>query len=252
MNTTGKTLLVTGGASGIGFQIAKLFSENGNKVIITGRNEAKLKEAAASLKNTDYFAADVANEQDLDRLVTYIKSTHPGLDILVNNAATTNVYQMGVNAGAYEKAKDEVATNYLAVVHLTEKLLPVLEKQQDAAIVNVNAIIGLTPSIHMPTHSASKAALRAYTQALRFTFETKGTGIKVFDLVPPLVNTEFSRAIGSATNGIPAEEVAEALLQGLKNDTFEIRIGKADQFYQAFFAGSENAVSALNQPQGKA
>ena len=68
MNTTSKTILVTGGGSGIGFQIAQLFSKRGNKVVIAGRNEEKLKQAAAKLQNVDYFVADVRKEADLDKL----------------------------------------------------------------------------------------------------------------------------------------------------------------------------------------
>jgi uncharacterized oxidoreductase len=246
MNTTGKNILVTGGGSGIGFAIARLFSRNGNKVIITGRNEEKLKAAAGQL-NVGYIVADLTNSNDLQSLVDQLTTNYKTLDILVNNAALTHVYQLGAGAGAFEKADAEIAINYLAVVSLIEHLLPLLGSQPEAAIVNVNAIIGLTPSIHMPTHSASKAALRAYTQGLRFTLASKGSAIKVFELMPPLVNTEFSKTIGGA-NGIPPEEVAQALLTGLENNTEEIRIGRAEQFYQGFFANSEKAVAALNQP----
>ena len=250
MKTTGKTILVTGGGSGIGLAIAKLFSENGNKVIITGRNEEKLKAAAVELQNIDYFAADVTNEENIDSLIFYIAANYPSLDVLVNNAAVTNVYQLGVNAGAFEKAKGEMATTYLAVVSLTEKLLPLLEKQAESAVVNVNAVIGLAPSAYMPTHSASKAALRAYTQILRFTLEKSGSKVKVFEVYPPLVKTEFSKAIGSETSGIPAEDVASALLNGFENDTPEIYIGQAEQFYKGFFTGTEPALAFLNQPRG--
>lgn len=248
MNITGKTVLITGGGSGIGFQIAKQFSENGNKVIITGRNADKLKAAAAALPGVDYVVADVTREADIDQLVNYITSHHPTLDILVNNAAVTNVYKVGEHAGAYEKARGEMEANYLSVILLTEKLLPLLGSRPEPAIVNVNAIIGLTPSIYMPTHSASKAALRAYTQVLRFTLGAAGSAINVFELTPPLVNTDFSKAIGSATSGIPAADVATALLQGMQAGTPEIRIGKAEQFYQGFFAGAEKAMAFLNQP----
>jgi uncharacterized oxidoreductase len=250
MNVTNKNILVTGGGSGIGFQIAKLLSEKGNNVIITGRDEHKLKAAAATLSNAAYFAADVTKKEDLDNLIKFIKTEYGTLDILVNNAAVTNVYKLGVDSGAFEKAKDEVAANYLAVVDLTERLLPILEKSHEAAIVNINAIIGLTPSIYMPTHSASKAALRAYTQALRFTLASGGSSIKIVEVVPPLVKTDFSKAIGSEANGIPAEDVAQALLQGLENNTSEIRIGQAEQFYQGFFANADKALVALNTPKG--
>src|ERR1700761_9396385 len=98
----------------------------------------------------------------------------------------------------------------------------------------------------MPTHSASKAALRSYTQILRLTLEKQGSPVKIFELMPPLTNTEFSKPIGGA-NGIAADEVATAFLTGLEHDVPEIRVGRVDGFYNAFFAGSEKAVAALNQ-----
>jgi uncharacterized oxidoreductase len=251
MKTTGKTVLITGGGSGIGFQLAKLFSEQNNKVIITGRTEQKLKDAAAQLKNTDYFVGDVASEEDTAKLVELIGSKYGKLDILVNNAAVINFYNLGPDAGAYKIAADEIRTNYLAVVNLTEKLLPILGKQDDAAIVNINAILGLAPSFFMPTHSASKAALRSYTQVLRFSLEKAGSTIKVIEVLPPLVATEFSKAIGSLEKGMPASAVAEAILEGLKNDIPVIAVGPTDKFYQAFFANSEQAVTVLNQLESK-
>jgi uncharacterized oxidoreductase len=247
MNTTEKTVLITGGGSGIGFQIAKLFSEKGNKVIITGRNEQKLKEAAAQLNNVDYFVADVKDDSALDILVDFIGKKYGGLDILINNAAVINFYQLGAKAGAYKIAQDEVATNFLSVVNLTEKLLPLLDQKSEAAIININAILGLAPSVYMPTHSATKAALRSYTQALRLTLETSGSKIKIFEVLPPLVATEFSAPAGSMEKGIPAEQVAQELLQGLENNKFIIPVGMTEKFYQGFFSKTDEAVAALNQ-----
>jgi len=250
MNISNKTILVTGGGSGIGFAIAKLFSEKGNKVIITGRDEQKLKAAAEQLSNVKYFVADITNSDNVDELLAFVVFDYGVIDVLVNNAAVTNVYNLKSDGDIFAKATEEIATNYLAVVNLTEKFLPLLEKQPEAAIVNVNAIIGLSPSVYMPTHSVSKSALRAFSQILRFTLEKAESTVKIIEVYPPLVKTEFSKAIGSATTGIPAEEVAEALLDGLDNNTPEIYIGRAEQFYKSFFAGTEPALGFLNQPRG--
>jgi uncharacterized oxidoreductase len=249
MNTKNKTILVTGGGSGIGLAIAKTFSEIGNNVIIAGRNEDKLKTESAELKNVSYFKADISNEQNVEALVNYINSEYGELDILINNAAITHVYNLKADGGMFEKAANEIATNYLSVVSLTEKLMPLLEKQPEAAIVNINAIIGLSPSIYMPTHSVSKAALRAFSQILRYTLEKAGSAVRIFEVYPPLVKTDFSKAIGSAATGIPAEDVAQALLSGLESNTPEIYIGRAAQFYQGFFAATEPALNFLNQPK---
>src|ERR1700748_2880615 len=115
MKTTGKTVLITGGGSGIGFEIARSFSEKGNKVIIVGRNEARLQDAASRLKNVDYFAADITDENEVDDLVAHVTAKYPTLDVLVNNAAATTVYMLG-EGGALDNAKKEIKTNYLSVI----------------------------------------------------------------------------------------------------------------------------------------
>ncbi len=249
MNTTNKTVLITGGGSGIGFEIAKLFSVNGSKVIITGRSEARLKDAAAKLSNVDYFTADVTKEDDTGKLVNHIQANYPTLDVLINNAGAASAYNLGENAGVFEKAGDEILTNYLAVARLTEKLLPILNKQPEAVIVNVTSIVALAPAFTIPTYSASKAALRSYTQILRFTFEKTGSKVKVFELMPPLVNTDFSKEIGGE-HGISPVVVAQDLLDAFETNTYEVHVGQTAEFYKGFYAGSENAVGALNQGRG--
>src|SRR5260221_9153222 len=185
MNITNKTILITGGGSGIGFEIAKLLSQKNNKVIITGRSEARLQKAVAQLTNVNYVACDINSEKDINGLVKKIKEEFGSLDILINNAGQASVYKLDVEVNAYDKAVDEIHTNYLSVIRLTEKLLPVLSNQKEAAIVNVTSIVAFVPGINLPTYAASKAALHSYTQALRYTL-AKTTNIKVFELMPPL------------------------------------------------------------------
>ena len=81
-------------------------------------------------------------------------------------------------------------TNFLSIVRLNEKLLPLLRGQPEAAIVNVSSIVAFVPGARLATYAASKAALHSYTQSLRFTLSD--TNVKVFELMPPLVDMEFS------------------------------------------------------------
>src|ERR1700743_424332 len=94
MNITSKIILVTGGGSGIGFETAKLLSQKGNKVIITGRNEDKLKKAAAQLNNVNYIACDITSRTDVNNLVDRINKEYGALDVLINNAGQANVYKL--------------------------------------------------------------------------------------------------------------------------------------------------------------
>ncbi|MDB4902355.1 MAG: putative oxidoreductase [Mucilaginibacter sp.] len=245
MNITNKTILITGGGSGIGFEIAKLLSQKNNKVIITGRSEARLQKAVAQLNNVNYVACDINSEKDINGLVKKINEEYGSIDILINNAGQASVYKLDAEANAYDKAADEIQTNYLSVIRLTEKLLPLLSNQKEAAIVNVTSIVAFVPGINLPTYAASKAALHSYTQALRYTL-AKTTNIKVFELMPPLVNTEFSAEIGGV-NGIPPELVAEGLIEGFEEDEYELHIGGTADLYKLFLSSPQEALNALNQ-----
>lgn len=245
MKTTNNTILITGGSAGIGFEIAKLLSEKGNNVIITGRNEERLNQAASKLNNVKTIVSDVSKAEDVEKLVAQITQDFPQLNMVINNAGQAFVFDMTAeNANGFKKAEAEMLTNYLSAIRLNEKLLPILKTQQNAAIVNVSSITAYVPS-GLATYSASKAALHSYTQSLRFALE-KDTQIKVFEIIPPLVDTDFSAPIGGKS-GISPTLVAEEFLASLENDNFEIRVGQTEDIYRLFLSAPEEAFFAMNQ-----
>lgn len=245
MRTTQNTILITGGSAGIGLAIAKSFSEKGNQVIITGRSAERLQQAVAKLKNTTAIQCDVTSEEDVDKLVATIKKDFPQLNVLINNAGNAFYYQQGIGANAVDKAREEIVTNYLAPISLTEKLLPVLQEQKEAAVVNVTSIVAFAPNKGMATYGASKAALHSYSLSLRLALEP--TSIKVFELMPPLVDTEFSSVIGGAVNGIPPSEVADALLTAFEANEYQIHVGRTAQIYALSLSSPAEALAAMNQ-----
>lgn len=244
MKTTQNTILITGGSAGIGFELAKQFDQKGNHVIITGRSEERLQKAAAQLKNGTAIACDVTNEDDVNRLVERLYHDFPDLNLLINNAGNAFYYKLLPQADAFQKAGDEMLTNYLSVIRLTEKLVPLLNGQEEAAIVNVSSIVAFAPNHTLPTYAASKAALHSYTQSLRITLERSST-TKVFELMPPLVNTDFSQAIGGE-NGIAPSVVADELLKALENDEYEIHVGGTAQLYALSLSSPAGALAAMN------
>jgi len=244
MKTTNNTVLITGGSAGIGLEIAKLLSENGNKVIITGRNEARLQQAASQLKNVSTIVSDVSNAEDVEKLVSQIKSEFPDLNMVINNAGRALVYDITEeNVNAFEKAEDEMLTNYLSIIRLNEKLLPILKTNENPTIVNVSSVVAFVPGA-LATYSASKAALHSYTRYLRLAL--KDANVNVFELMPPLVDTEFSAPIGGK-NGVPASFVAEQLIAGLEQDNYEIRVGQTEDIYRLYLSSPEDALLAMNQ-----
>lgn len=245
MQVKNNTILITGGGSGIGFETARLLSEQGNQVIIIGRDADKLNRAAAQLKNVTAISADVSNAADMQKLVERLQVEFPALNILINNAGRAFVYDLSAGGvDAFSKAQEEMMTNYLAVIRLTEALLPQLNAQPEAAVVNVSSVAAFVPGAKLSTYSASKAALHSYTQSLRVTL-AQDSPTKVYELMPPLVNTEFSSEIGGI-NGIPPSKVAEDLVHALENDIFEIRVGMTEDLYQLHRTSPAEALSAMN------
>ncbi|RZK47103.1 MAG: SDR family NAD(P)-dependent oxidoreductase, partial [Pedobacter sp.] len=114
MNISNKTILITGGGSGIGYEIARQLSEKGNNIIIVGRTAGKLAEAAASLQNTTAITVDVNSEQDVTNLVKQISERFPSLSVLINNAGRAFMYTHSEASDSFEKAKQEMETNYFA------------------------------------------------------------------------------------------------------------------------------------------
>jgi short-subunit dehydrogenase involved in D-alanine esterification of teichoic acids len=123
----------------------------------------------------------------------------------------------------YEKARQEVETNYLAPVCLIQLLIDLLRQQPSSAIVNITTIGAYLPLTLMPGYSASKAALSSFTCSLRL--QLAGTPIKVFEVLPPPVDTDLVRAFHM--HKMPPEQLARKVLQGLRKDRHEMSIGTA-------------------------
>ncbi len=246
MNTTKNTVLLVGGTAGIGLEIAKLLSAGGNKLIITGRNPERLANALQQLPSATGIVSDTSKKEEVAALVARIRKDFADLNMVINNAAAAHVYTLGKTENVFDLAADEMLTNYLSVIRLNEQLLPLLAAQPEAAIVNVSSVVAFVPG-SLATYSASKAALHSYTQSLRISLARIGK-VKVFELMPPLVDTEFSKPIGGS-NGIPASEVASAFLQALETDQYEIRVGKTQFIFDLYRKSPEDALLALNPPQ---
>ncbi|PBQ31102.1 short-chain dehydrogenase [Sphingobacteriaceae bacterium] len=241
--TTGNTVLISGGSAGIGFEIAKLLSEKGNKIIITGRDQDRLHKAALKLNNVTAVNFDVSRKEGVEDFVKKITTDFPELNVVINNAGRAILYKLtDENINGFEKAEEEMLTNYLSIIRLNEKLLPHLKKQKEAAIVNVSSVVAFVPG-QLATYSASKAALHSYTLSLRL--ELEGSPVKVFELMPPLVNTEFSEIIGGS-KGIQPSQVAKEFTEAFEKDEYEIHVGNTAHVYKVFLSSPNEALKLVN------
>ncbi|MDT3402366.1 SDR family oxidoreductase [Mucilaginibacter terrae] len=245
MELTKKTVLVTGGGSGIGYATAMLLIKKGNQVIITGRNAEKLDKAAKEL-GVDYIVGDLTDADSVASLVKKLEADYSDLSVLINNAGVGFVYKLGESANAVEKARQEFETNYFAPVRLTELLLPLLKKQPEAAIVNITSNVAFHPLVVLPTYSDAKTALHSHSVALRLTLSAD-TNIKIFEVMPSLINTDATKDMGGEQHGLPPEVAAQEIYNGINEDRYEIFVGEAGQQYADYLTDPNAAVAKFNQ-----
>lgn len=247
MKTTENTILITGGTSGIGFEIAKLFSASGNKVIIVGRNKKNLNSAISKLTNVSGILGDINNQVDVENMVEIVRKEHPQLNILVNNAGMAILNKLDESFDGGHIAEEEMRTNFFSVIRLNQFFLPLLSQKKEAAIINVSSVVAIVPGLRLATYSASKSALHSYTLSLRSILSHSHDNVKVFEIMPPLVNTKLSSQIGGE-NGISPTEVAQALLEGMISNNYEIHVGLTQYIYDLYLKSPEMALQAMNPP----
>lgn len=230
MELRGKTVLVTGGTAGIGLEATKQFLANGAKVIITGRNQSKLDAVKKSYPAITVIQSDVADADDAKSLFNQVKALG-GIDILYNNAGVmSGPLSLGVaNEKHFEVAKYEMDINYLGVIRLNNLFMEMLKSRKEAAIINTSSILSYVPLNLAPTYSASKAAMRFYTVALRDHLEILNSKVKVFELSPPVVATSMTEKLEN--KAITPEKLVNALIAGLKKNQFTIRVGISKLVY---------------------
>jgi uncharacterized oxidoreductase len=211
-------ILITGGASGIGLGLTKRFIEENNTVIICGRREEVLKEAADQFPSVIARVCDLSVEADRIELYNWIAKDHSDLNVLVNNAGIQNWMSIFDN-DFYQKAQDEITINVLAPIHLTTQFtkLPSLN-----TIINVTSGLAFVPLSKVPVYSATKAFMRSFTLSLRHTLKPKN--IEVIEMIPPALNTDLGGK--GIHDGQPAvSDFIEAVFQQMKEGKTELTFG---------------------------
>lgn len=229
MKTNDNTLLITGGATGIGLALAEVFLREGNQVIICGRRKENLVLAQESLPKIQYKVCDVAEADDRQALFEWAIGNYPNLNIVINNAGIQRQIDFTKGNNELLNGDDEIQINFSAPVQLSALFIPQLMKQEESAIVNVSSGLGFVPLTIVPVYCATKAAIHSFSLSLRH--QLRNSGVKVFEVIPPTVDTGLDRGARDQRRqeykGIPAAEVAEATLVGLAKDEYEIAVGQA-------------------------
>lgn len=226
MKLDSSTILVTGGASGIGFALAQRFVAAGAEVIICGRRESALRRAQQEVSALKWITADVGRESDRIALADHVVREFPRLNVLVNNAGIQRRSRFTEDAAPWHERQAEIAINFEGPVHLTSLLLPHIAAQANAAIVNVSSGLAFIPAAFAPVYCATKAALHSFTVSLRH--ELSRRGVEVIEFIPPAVNTDLGGP-GAHANAIPISEFADAVMSGIAAGKDEIGYGLSER-----------------------
>jgi uncharacterized oxidoreductase len=211
MNISGNTILITGGASGIGCALAEAFHQLGNTVIIAGRRRKLLDAVTAANPGMLAYELDVAGKQAITSFAARICREHPALNVLINNAGIMKAEDLSSDRGNLVDAEAMVATNLLGPIRLTAALISHLQSQPLATIVNVSSGLAFVPLAPTPTYSATKAAVHSYSQSLRH--QLRKTAVEVIELIPPGVQTNLTPGQAENPDFLPlADFIAEVMM----------------------------------------
>lgn len=226
MNTTGNTILITGGNAGIGLSFAERFMNEGNTVIVCGRNEQKLKAVKARFPEIGIELCDVSKEEERVSLVRRVVQKYPRLNVLVNNAGVQQRFNFLKSPQPWDYYRQELAINLDAPIHFISLLLPQLSGQEYGAIVNVSSALAFAPMAAAPIYCATKAAVHNLTISLRY--QLAPSSVEVIEVVPPPVNTDLGGP-GLHASAISPAEFTDGVFKALKAGVQEIGYGTAEK-----------------------
>ena len=223
MNIADYTILITGGASGIGFALAEGFVKKGGKVRICDRKKESLEQVRDAFPEIDVFQCDLMDKEQRKELYRWATSDG-SLNMLVNNAGIqrTFIYTDSRN-DEYAAGENEIEINLAAPIHLCEMFIPYLMKKADSVILNVASSLAVVHNVTFPVYCATKAAVHAFTRCIRE--QLANSTVKVFEALPPAVKSGLNpegRAMEAPRVLVPADEYAAYVIRALEADKYEI------------------------------
>ncbi len=209
MKTTGNTILLTGGGTGIGEALAHRFHDLGNTVIIAGRRLETLQKAAGDRPNIHALTFDQDDPASIAAFAEKLVADFPSVNVLFNSAG---IMRMETSLDKFRDLSDaeaSVTSNLLGPIRLTNALIEHLGRQPDAVIVNVSSGLAFVPLVIAPTYSAIKAAIHSYTLSLRAVLKSR---IEVIEVVPPAVQTDLTPGQKTNERMMPLDTFADQVM----------------------------------------
>jgi uncharacterized oxidoreductase len=208
MKTSGNTILITGGGSGIGAELARRFHAQGNRVIVAGRRREALDAVIAGHDGMFAMTLDVESAEGVEDFAARVIAEHPSLNVLVNNAGIMRFEALDTRRDLGD-AEATITTNLLGPIRLTNALIEHLTARGDATIVNVTSGLAFVPLVDTPTYNATKAAIHSYTVSLREALKDR---VEVIELAPPAVQTGLTPGQENRPGYQPLDEFADEVM----------------------------------------
>ncbi|WP_163269967.1 SDR family oxidoreductase [Chelativorans alearense] len=208
MEMTGNTILITGGGSGIGRELALRFNGLGNTVIVAGRRRDALEETIAGRDRMHAVVLDIEDPTAITAFAKQVVTEHPALNVLINNAGIMRREDL-TGTRNLRDAEETITTNLLGPIRLTDALTDHLAGRPNAAIVNVSSGLAFVPLTGTPTYNATKAAIHSYTVSLRKQLDGR---IEVIELAPPAVQTELTPGQSTREGYMPLDEFIDEVM----------------------------------------
>jgi uncharacterized oxidoreductase len=239
MKLSNNKILITGGASGIGLGMAERFLKENNKVIVCGRREDVLREAAAQLPGLITKQCDLQVPAEREALFAWVSQEHPDLNAIVNNAGVQN-WMSVIDKDFFTRAQQEIAINIEAPLHLVSLFLqhPALD-----TVINVTSGLSFSPLAKVPVYSATKAFFHSFTLSLRYLLQAKN--IDVIEVIPPALNTDLGGP-GIHDEFPPVSNFLDAIFAQLREGKQELTFGFSAAMVKAGPEEIQQAFSRMN------
>ena len=246
MKQSENTMLITGGGSGIGRELARRFADAGNFVIVAGRRESALAETVGGRSN---MAAVPVDLDDADALATFAKDvvgSYPALNVLINNAGIMREEDISSHRGLSD-AVATITTNLIGPIRVIDAFIDHLQSRNDGVIVNVTSGLAFVPTARAATYCATKAAVHSYTVSLREKLKGK---VEVIELAPPGVQTDLTPGQATREGYMPLDDfIAETMARFTETPTpSEIAVERAAMLRGAERDGRFEQILAMLNP----
>ncbi|NLT52209.1 MAG: SDR family NAD(P)-dependent oxidoreductase [Ignavibacteria bacterium] len=244
MKLIGNTVLITGGSTGIGFEIARQLVNLNNKVIICSRSIEKLEAAKRMIPSLHIFKCDISDKSECEKLFNWINNSFSECNILINNAAIVHKTNFQSDEQIISKAELEMQTNYFGPLRLTKLFLPFFEKKENASIIYITTGLVYAPKAVYPVYCSTKAALHSFIQTLRL--QLKSANIKITEVLMPAVNTLFHDG-NPPRIAISASKAVQEMIAGLIKDKMEIKVAGTKIIYLLSRVAPSFAFKKINE-----